>query len=103
MNQVCLSMKKFSRSSDVKSFISSNVLEHVFSDISTKQQKLPETVGELLNGEEADILASKRKSPINRQIVVTSDEVFLHFLNNCYLFYYRIILTSKKMNLSIVS
>nr|CAD2150242.1 unnamed protein product [Meloidogyne enterolobii] len=74
MNQVCLSMKKFSRSSDVKSFISSNVLEHVFSDISTKQQKLPETVGELLNGEEADILASKRKSPITRQIVVTSDE-----------------------------
>lgn len=74
MNQVCLSMKKFSRSYDAKSFLSSGLLEHVFTDISTKQ-KQPETIGELLSGEEAKILASKLISPSTpRKIAATSDE-----------------------------
>jgi hypothetical protein len=80
MNQICLSMKKFSRSFDVKSFISPDMLERVFSDIPTKQKIQLETIDELLNGEEADILTNKIKPSIVRQIADTSDEVYLLFL-----------------------
>lgn len=81
MNQVCMAMKKFSRAPDVKSFISTDLLEHAFSDIPKKQHKQLEAIGEL-NEVEADILKNTIKPSIFRQVADTSDEVFIIFFFN---------------------